>query len=66
MRIFFDMRGNSLIQRIEDDIDEIGEDIELDDKVNRVADKYRDNILEKLNIAKNMLKECGWRYLCFA
>ena len=65
MTIFFDMREDSLIQQIEDDIDEIGEDSELDDKVNQVVDKYRDDILDKLNNAKKMLKECGWSYLCF-
>ena len=59
------MRGDSLIQKIEDDIDEMGEDIELEDKINQLADKYQDDALAKLNDAKNILEAAGWSYLCF-
>ena len=65
IKIFYDMRGDSLIQQIEDDIDEMGEDIELEDKINLVADKYKDDVLVKLNDAKNKLEATGWSYLCF-
>ena len=66
IRIFYDMRGDRLIQQIEYDIDEMGEYIELDDRVNQVADKYHDDVLVKLNNAKNNLDTRGWSYLCFA
>ena len=64
IRIFYDTRGDSLIQRIEDDIDEMGEYIKLEDRVDQVTDKYRDDVLVKLNNAKNKLDTRGWSYLC--
>ena len=64
IRIFYDMRSDSLIQKIEDDIDEMGEYINLEDRVDQVTDKYRDDVLVKLNNAKNKLDTRGWSYLC--
>ena len=53
------MRGDSLIQQIEDDIDDMSEYIEVGDRVDQVTDKYRDDILVKLNNAKNKLNTRG-------
>ena len=57
IKIFFDMREDSLMQWIEDN--------KLKDKVNHVADKYEDDVLTKLNDATNILETCGRRNLCY-
>ena len=64
IRNFYDIRGDSLMQQIEDDIDEMGEYIKLEDRANQIADEYHDNVLVKLNNAKNKLDTCGWSCLC--
>ena len=57
IKFFYDMRGDSLIQKIEDDIDEMGKDIELEDKINQVAGKYQDDVLAKREVIYLLL---GW------
>ena len=58
------MREDRLIQRIEDDVEEMGESNKLKDKVYHAADKYKYDVLTELNDAKNILKTCGKIYAC--
>ena len=66
VKIFMGMREDDLIGEIVRDIDdEVEEEKDLKDEVDRAVDRYKKDVLDKLYDAKKLLESHDWKYFWF-